>query len=103
MSKAIFFFKSLRDDLIGYLYQCYNRQKFEDSVANFAKQAKQKFIKIYGSVLQFPEMQLTYEYGNGMTVIVEPSSENRYTTIHFDDSEKNFGKSSIALRKCIIN
>ena len=85
VSKAIFFFKSLRDDLISYFYQCYNQQNFDDSVANYAKRAKQKFIKIYGYILQFPDMELTYEYGNGMKVIVKPSSDNRYTDIKFDD------------------
>ncbi|OUL19880.1 hypothetical protein BV378_32220 [Nostoc sp. RF31YmG] len=84
VSKAIFFFKSLRDDLTSYLYQCYNQNQFEDSVSNFAKRAKQKFLKIYGSVLQFPEMQLKYQYGNGMEVVVQSSSNNQYTDIKFD-------------------
>ncbi|MEQ9354791.1 AAA family ATPase [Coleofasciculus chthonoplastes] len=63
VSKAIFFFKSLRDDLTSYLYQCYNQHRFEEQITIFSKRAKQKFIKIYGSVLQFPEMELTYHYG----------------------------------------
>ncbi|MBK1988541.1 AAA family ATPase [Sphaerospermopsis aphanizomenoides BCCUSP55] len=85
VSKAIFFFKSLRDDLTTYLYQCYNEKQFEDSVSNFAKRAKQKFIKMYGSVLQFPEMELNYQYGNGMVVTVKPSTNKQFTTVDFDD------------------
>ena len=85
VSKAIFFFKSLRDDLTSYLYQCYDKKQFEDSVSSFAKRAKQKFLKMYGSVLQFPEMELKYQYGNGMEVIVKPSSNNQFTDIIFDD------------------
>lgn len=85
VSKAIFFFKSLRDDLTSYLYQCYSKQQFEDSVSNFAKASKRKFIKIYGSVLQFPEMQLIYQYGNGMAVTVGLSQDHRFTDIIFDD------------------
>ncbi|GAB4294842.1 MAG: hypothetical protein Fur0025_31670 [Oscillatoriaceae cyanobacterium] len=84
ISKAVFFFKSLRDDLTGHLYQCYTQKQFDTSVANFAKRAKQKFIKMYGSVLQFPEMELKYEYGSGMEVTVRPSGDNRYTTIEFN-------------------
>ncbi|WP_199247515.1 AAA family ATPase [[Phormidium] sp. ETS-05] len=84
ISKAVFFFKSLRDDLTGHLYQCYTQKQFDTSVANFAKRAKQKFIKMYGSVLQFPEMELKYEYGRGMEVTVRPSEDNRYTTIEFN-------------------
>ena len=30
VSKAIFFFKSLRDDLTSYLYQCYEQKQFID-------------------------------------------------------------------------
>ncbi len=85
VSKAIFFFKSLRDDLTSYLYQAYDQKRFEDSISNFAKRAKQKFLKIYGPVLQFPEMRLTFQYGNQMQVIVQPSQDNRYTDILFDD------------------
>ncbi|TAE59345.1 MAG: hypothetical protein EAZ87_09890 [Nostocales cyanobacterium] len=85
VSKAIFFFKSLRDDLTTYLYQCYNEKQFEDSVSNFAKRAKQKFIKMYGSVIQFPEMELKYDYGNGMEVTVKPSANNQFTDIIFDE------------------
>ncbi len=84
ISKAVFFFKSLRDDLTAYLYQCYNQRQFDTSVTNFAKRAKQKFIKIYGSVLQFSEMELKYEYGRGMEVTVRSSEDNRYTTIEFN-------------------
>jgi predicted ATPase len=85
VSKAIFFFKSLRDDLTTYLYQCYNEKQFEDSVSNFAKRAKQKFIKMYGSVIQFPEMELKYDYGNGIEVTVKPSANNQFTDIIFDE------------------
>ncbi|MBD2135721.1 AAA family ATPase [Sphaerospermopsis sp. FACHB-1094] len=85
VSKAIFFFKSLRDDLTTYLYQCYHEKQFEDTITTFAKRAKQKFIKMYGSVLQFPEMELKYQYGNGMEVTVKPSTNNQFTTVDFDD------------------
>lgn len=85
ISKAIFFFKSLRDDLTSYLYQSYNEKQFEDSVSSFAKRAKQKFLKMYGSVLQFPEMELKYQYGNEMEVVVKSSSNNQFTNIIFDE------------------
>ncbi|MDB9315893.1 AAA family ATPase [Spirulina sp. CS-785/01] len=82
VSKAIFFFKSLKDELLRYLYQSYKQQKFDESVTDFAKQAKQKFIKIYGHTLQFPDMELKYDYGNGMVTTIKNS---RYTDIIFDD------------------
>ncbi|MGK7897288.1 MAG: AAA family ATPase [Xenococcus sp. (in: cyanobacteria)] len=84
ISKAIFFFKSLRDDLTSYLYQAYERKHFENSISDFAKRAKQKFLKIYGPVLQFTKMRLMYQYGNKMEVIVKPSEDNRFTDIQFN-------------------
>lgn len=85
VSKAVFFFKSLRDDLTSYLDQCYSEKQFEDSVSSFAKRAKQKFLKMYGSVRQFPEMQLRYQYGNGMEIVVKSSANNQFTDIIFDE------------------
>lgn len=103
VSKAIFFFKSLRDDLIGYFYQCYAQHNFEESVTNFAKNAKQKFLKIYGSVRHFPEMQLKYDYGNGMEVTVQSSEDNRYTDIIFDERfRQNFREIVNGLRQLHI-
>lgn len=88
VSKAIFFFKSLRDDLTSYLYQAYNRKQFDSSISIFAKRAKQKFLKIYGSVLQFSEMRLAFHYGNEMEIVVQPSQDDRFTDIIFDDNFK---------------
>jgi predicted ATPase len=84
IGKAVFFFKSLRDDLSIYFYQCYNKNQFDHSVTNFAKQANQKFIKIYGSVLHFPEMKLEYHYGSGMEVKIQSSENKQHTDIIFN-------------------
>ncbi|MGL5192570.1 MAG: AAA family ATPase [Chroococcales cyanobacterium] len=84
ISKAIFFFKSLRDELIQYFYQAYTQDDFNPSVTPFAKQAKNLLIKTYGSVLQFPDMELKYQYGNGMEVIVRASPDQKFTDIIFN-------------------
>jgi AAA15 family ATPase/GTPase len=89
ISKAIFFFKSLKDDLYRYYYDCYNKNKFDDSIANFAKLAKHKFIQIYGSVIQSPQMRLGYKYGDETEVCIYPSQDNHSATIEFN---KNFLK-----------
>jgi AAA15 family ATPase/GTPase len=86
VSKAIFFFKSLKDDLYRYYYDSYNRNQFDNSISNFAKLAKQKFIKIYGSILQSPQMRLGFSYGNEIEIYIYPSQDNRFTTIEFNKS-----------------
>lgn len=85
ISKAIFFFKSLKDELITYFYLSDQENSFNPTVSSFAKKVKNLFIKIYGEVWQFPEMQLKYQYGNGLEVTVRPSTETRYTDIIFND------------------
>jgi ABC-type cobalamin/Fe3+-siderophores transport system ATPase subunit len=98
ISKAIYFFKSLRDDLSIYLQEeCYIKGNFDTSISTFAQQAKQKFIKIYGPVNHFKNYSLYYDYGDTLSTgdrnythvkaVVFPSEQNsRYTTIHFSES-----------------
>ena len=84
ISKAIYFFKSLRSDLSIYLQEeCYRKGNFDTPISTFAKQAKHKFIKIYGTVNQFPNLKLHYDYGDtigqsegSLTVTIHPSSQN---------------------------
>lgn len=86
VSKAIFFFKSLRDDLYQYYNNCYQQNQFDPNISNFGKLAKKKFINLYGSVLQSPNMELTYVYGEGISATVRPSDDNRFTKIEFSKS-----------------
>lgn len=85
VSKAIFFFKSLRDDLYRYYLDCYNQNKFDSSISNFAKLARQKFIKIYGSALQSPDMRLEYRYSDTIEAYIYSSQNNHSITIEFSN------------------
>lgn len=98
VSKAIFFFKSLRDDLYRYYLNCYNQNKFDDSISNFAKLAKQKFIKIYGSIQQSPNMRLEYKYRNKIEIYIYPSQDNRLINIEFSEDFTN--KCKRIMNKC---
>jgi len=90
VSKAIFFFKSLKDDLQRYYIDCYSQNKFDNSIDNFAKIANQKFLKMYGSVEQSPEMRLTFKYGNGTEISIFSQQNNHenilLTNISFNKS-----------------
>jgi len=85
VSKAIFFFKSLRDDLYRYYLDCYNQNRFDNSISNFGKLAKQKFIKIYGSIQQSPNMRLEYKYRHGIDIYIYPSQDNLLINIEFSE------------------
>ncbi|MGB0562054.1 MAG: AAA family ATPase [Spirulinaceae cyanobacterium] len=86
ISKAIYFFKSLRDDLILYLQKSYEQDIGNLSISNFAKQAKRKFIQIYGSVTQFEQMRIFYDYGNSLTVTILPTDDKQYTDLIFSEN-----------------
>jgi predicted ATP-dependent endonuclease of OLD family len=75
VSKAIFFFKSLKDDLYRYYLDCYNQNKFNDPILGFYKLIKQKFIKIYGYTVQPHNTKITYRYNDEIEISIE-ASEN---------------------------
>lgn len=84
ISKAIYFFKSLRDDLFRYLLDILNGTEptpLHSSISNFGRRAREKFLGIYGPVTHFTSMRLHYDYGNGFFADVEPAQDTAYTNI----------------------
>ncbi|WP_271254160.1 AAA family ATPase [Pseudanabaena sp. Chao 1811] len=74
VSKAIFFFKSLKDDLYRYYLDCYNQNKFNDPIFGFYKLVRQKFIKIYGYTVQSHNTKITYRYNDEIEISIEASA-----------------------------
>jgi len=75
VSKAIFFFKSLRDDLYRYYLDCYNQNKFDDPISRFSKLVNLKFTKFYGSTTTqlSPDTKLTYIYSDQNEILIGTS------------------------------
>jgi len=85
VSKAIFFFKSLKDDLYRYYLDCYNQNKFDHAISRFCKLVNQKFTKIYGvTLLQSPNTKLTYIYSDQNEILIGTDLNGRVNYIEFN-------------------
>lgn len=91
ISKAIFFFKSLRDDLFFYFWGRFGDNSFDDLGLSFVKMAKQKFFNIYETVWLSSETYLEYHYGNEVRIIIRSTQDNRDIEFVINQSfEENF-------------
>ena len=85
VSKAIFFFKSLKDDLYRYYLDCYNQNKFDNAISRFCKLVNQKFTRIYGvTLLQSPNTKLTYIYSDKNEILIGTDLNGRINHIEFN-------------------
>ena len=88
VSKAIFFFKSLKDDLYRYYLDCYNQNKFDNAISRFCKLVNQKFTRIYGvTLLQSPNTKLTYIYSDQNEILIGTDLNGRINHIEFKEPQ----------------
>jgi energy-coupling factor transporter ATP-binding protein EcfA2 len=85
--KAIYFFKSLKDDFNRYLLDAIEKRDFRDPLASYAKLITAKFRDFWGRSTFVPGIQLEYDYGNSVQVridvkggYVEPSFNFKFRT-----------------------
>lgn len=63
ISKTIYFFKSLKDDLIRYLIDLIEKNDFEKPLGTFSKKIRAKFLNFFwGPTHHFGNMNLKYQY-----------------------------------------
>lgn len=85
VSKAIFFFRSLRDELVRYIYQCYEEDRFDPLPTVFEGHLIRRFSNVFGPAIDSPQMQIEYQYDNQMTIRIRPSIRGYHVDIMFDD------------------
>jgi len=59
ISKAIYFFRSLRDDLTGYTIELIEQNNFEKPLGTFAKRIRAKFSDFWGPAYHFGNMPVS--------------------------------------------
>jgi len=83
ISKAIYFFKSLKDDLIRYVLDAVEQRDFDKSLGAYAKLVKSKSLAIWGPSDAYGEIFFRYHYGNGATLSV--TKREGYLTPEFNN------------------
>lgn len=64
ISKTIFLFKSLRDDLIKYFIDCVERNIFEKHAGNIGKIIRNKFIQLFGPTYNQNNINIEFYYSS---------------------------------------
>ncbi len=81
VSKAIYFFRSLKDDLMKYLIELPADGNFEKPLETFSKKIRAKFLDFWGSAYHLSEIYLKYNYDE--EVFISVSLNKGYVDPHF--------------------
>lgn len=82
ISKAVYFFKSLKDDLVRYVLDATEQRDFDKSLGTYAKLVRSKSLAIWGPIDAYGEVFFQYHYGNGVALSV--AKREGYLTPEFN-------------------
>lgn len=85
LSKSIYFFKSLRDDLIRYYLDSFETKEFEKPLGTFGKKIRHKFIEFWGPTFHLTDVFLKYYYTDEIWISIKLEERNKYVTPNFSD------------------
>ncbi len=71
ISKAIYFFKSFKDDCIRYILDSVDTANLDRPIGTYAKRIRKKFLDFWGSSYHMQGIFLKYDYGNGAGATVD--------------------------------
>ena len=71
ISKSVYFFRSLKDDLLRYILESIKKKDFEKPLGTYAKLLRKKFLDFWGSTIHLKEIYLAYDYGNGVLIEID--------------------------------
>ncbi|MBF0516227.1 MAG: AAA family ATPase [Nitrospirae bacterium] len=83
ISKVVYFFKSLKYDLIQYVLEPIRKKNLEVSIDDFYRVADTKFVAIFGHTQHLPNTALKYEYKDGVSI--EITIEEGVCVFHFSE------------------
>ena len=70
ISKSIYFFKSLRNDLLKYFIETIDKGNYDKPLGNVGKRIRAKFLNFFGPTAHTHNFFLHYEYGNNKSLSI---------------------------------
>jgi len=88
LSKAIYFFKSLRDDLLRYLFESIEKGELFKPVGTYAKIIRKKFPEFWGPTFHLDNIYICYHYEESFWIEITLEESGKYVSPTFSDNFK---------------
>ncbi len=89
ISKTIYFFKSLRDDLVKYVYESIENDNFYKPLGSYAKFIRKKFLDFWGPTFHLTNLDICYYYKKNVSIKIYLERSAKYITPDFSQDFKN--------------
>jgi predicted ATPase len=71
ISKSIYFFKSLKDDLLKYILESINEKNFDKTSGTYAKIIRNKFLEFWGPTYHLNNLSMSYQFRDEVSISVK--------------------------------
>jgi predicted ATPase len=88
ISKSIYFFKSLRDDLIRYIFESVEKKEFDKPLGTYAKTIRKKFLSFWGPTQHLQDIFIQYNYNEDIYINITLERTSKYVTPNFSQAFK---------------
>ena len=82
LTKAVYFFKLLRDELLTFIMDQMDQEK-EAKIGDFGRVVRTRFVDFWGSSFHLDNLFLHYRYRDGITLEIALSKPDRYVNPTF--------------------
>jgi predicted ATPase len=86
ISKSIFFFKSLRDDLIKLIFSAFENGALENPFVNYKKIIRKKFLDFWGPTYHLDDIHLKYIFSENVYIEIRLEQPHKYIDPSFSRS-----------------
>jgi hypothetical protein len=98
IAKSIYFFESLRDDLIDYYIERFRKEAFDERINEFSRVVKDKFVKYFGLSYFMPSnLELKFQYTSDIEnyILISLNSEKQIAI--------SYGKKIVSEHNSVLN